>query len=216
MAGIAPGYNIDPATATTAELIKFIEKSLGKSKQSNQQRADAKVSPWQGIRTGSAANHAEPYDNLFNGADGLFKDQAFGIKKIPSVRPATEGGEWTGGGYDYSNANWDPIRQQIMDVGQTWNKNAASRTSSNIFSGPISAALSFGVPILAPALAPISRVAGNIVGATSGVGGGGNPSETVKAVLSHANSLPRNKVSDEPRQRNNPMQNKNVLSWFGR
>lgn len=198
MAGIAPGYNINPATATPEELQKFLGKSYGRFQSSNAQRAAALNNPWQSMRA-TAATHAEPYDNLFRGREGMFADPSYGITKIPSVRPTTEGGQWSGGGYDYNNANWDPIRQQIADIGSTWNKNAASRTNGNIFSGPLSIAASFGLPILAPGMAglsalgkfsPVARAAGIAAG---NVGGGfnfGKPSSG--NVLNASNSFGRN------------------------
>jgi len=182
MKGIAPGYNINPMTATPEELMAFLEKSRGKFSKSNAQRLAAKNNPWQSMRA-TAATHAEPYDNLFRGMESLYKDPSYGISKV-------------GGGFDYSNANWDAIRPQIQSAGETWNKNAASRNSGNIFAGPLSVAASFGLPLLGVGLgagllgkfAPFAKAAGIASGSLfgkSGASSGGRfntPSQTIGTI----------------------------------
>ena len=167
---LAPGYNIDPMTASVPDLIAFLNKSHGKyQKDRNRKAYYGSMRDLFGFNT--VANQPRPYDNLFNGKEGLFKDPAYGITKTPWDR--TTG---TGGGYNYSNANWDPIRNQINTVGQIWNRNAASRTNGGLglFLKPLGIAASFGLPLVGagPASAFLSKFGNTAtsIGRAAGIG----------------------------------------------
>ena len=158
---LAPGYNIDPINATTEELVSFLDKSQGKyQKDRNRKMQYGNMRDMFGFN--AVANQPRPYDNLFNGKDGLLKDPTYGITK--KTREA-------GGGYDYTNANWDLIRERINTVGQNWNKNAASRTNGGLgfFLKPLGIAASFGLPILAPGLSSLSSLFSKLPSASTSV-----------------------------------------------
>ena len=174
---LAPGYNIDPFNSTPDQLQSFLTKSRGKHQKDLNRRQYYNSPAFDNLfGLSMLRHHPRPYDNLFNGKEGLFKDPTYGISKIPSVRPTEEGGQWTGGGYDYSNANWDPIRNRINTVGQIWNRNAASRTNSGLglFLKPLGIAASFGLPLVGagPASAFLSKFGNTAtsIGRAAGIG----------------------------------------------
>jgi len=156
----------------------FANKQQSQMNQRFKKTAPFRNAGWTGA--GSGGLRRSPLQgmlgDLYGDVGNPHAEQNFGITKTDS-------------GFDFTNTDFDALRQHLLKVGQKIDQNAAfnSQGLGPVLMKPLGMAASFGLPILAPTLAGTSLLgkfapfakaasigAGGILG-KSGSSGGGIP-----------------------------------------